>query len=138
MDVGDDGREDSGMGIRAANIPISSVPPTRTYPRRCSSGALVRHAPPSGCVKRKRRPMRILTGCVMMVLCLNAALVVVCRGESLAIQNIQGIWTRQTYVETVRVTRSPFSERPETVTIQDGKFYWATYHAGAWRKIIRL
>ncbi|MGO8991006.1 MAG: hypothetical protein ACLQGU_16300 [bacterium] len=82
--------------------------------------------------------MRTPKFCLMILLCFEAAFAVACRGASLEIKDIQGTWTREKYITTVRLTRSPFSEQPETLTIKDNKLYWTSYHEGSWRKIIRI
>jgi hypothetical protein len=59
-----------------------------------------------------------------------------CRTGSLGAKNIQGTWTREKYIGSVRASRSPLSESPESVIIEDEKLTWTNYHEGSWRKIV--
>ena len=82
--------------------------------------------------------MRVLGLCLSVLLCIVTFSPSICQSGSFGIKDIQGSWTRQKYVETVRSTRSPFAVHPETVTIKDNKFFYTSYHESAWRKIVRI
>jgi hypothetical protein len=82
--------------------------------------------------------MRI-TQCHFIILaCLAAFVTSTCSHVSLSLKDIEGRWTRQQYVETVRSTHSPFAGSPETVEIENAKFTWINYHEGFWRKIVSI
>lgn len=81
-----------------------------------------------------RTPSRQLGIFLLLVVSFTAA----CRTGSLGTKNIQGTWTREEYLESVRTTRSPFAESPESVIIEDEKLTWTNYHEGSWRRIVLI
>ncbi len=82
--------------------------------------------------------MRITKLCLSVLPWIVLSVLSSCQSRSPEIKDIQGSWTRQKYIATVRSTRSPFAESPETVILKDDKFSWTNYHEGAWRKIVRI
>ena len=58
----------------------------------------------------------------------------------LTVEQIDGHWVRKKYLDSLRSTRSPFTEAPESVSIsaKNNRLYWTNYHEGSWRRILRI
>jgi hypothetical protein len=53
------------------------------------------------------------------------------------LENIDGFWVLEKYVNSLRATKNPFSESPESIEINtvDNKIKWTNFHEGYWRNI---
>jgi len=58
----------------------------------------------------------------------------------LTVEQIDGHWVRKKYLDSLRSTRSPFTEAPESVSIsaKNNRLYWTNYHEGSWLRILRI
>ena len=82
--------------------------------------------------------MKILKISIVTLLSFFATITATFADVSLTTKDIEGTWTRAKYIKTVSSMLSPFSARPETVMIENGKLLWTSYHEGFWQKIIRI
>ncbi|RYY76065.1 MAG: hypothetical protein EOO52_00615 [Gammaproteobacteria bacterium] len=53
------------------------------------------------------------------------------------LENIDGFWVPEKYLDSLRATRNPFSGSPESIEINtvDNKIKWTNFHEGYWRNI---
>jgi hypothetical protein len=60
--------------------------------------------------------------------------------KPLTVEQIDGNWVRKKYLDSLRSTRSQFSEQPENVSIsaKNNRLNWTTYHESSWRRILRI